>query len=225
MKKYVVLNKDAIPSLFDHTITQDLSLKYAKCSQASIIKNKSEGCESEASEPNNSGSKCYQSEFLSYVTTQSEMDIQPSESTSDNTNDHISYSESIVCNNGDHFIQDSYLNFSTDEDILTPTQPDPRIIESIYIEHSYSSKESPHEKCFKLKNQITSLKIKLKNSQRKARRRGKSVKSLKGLIKILKQKNLISNSCEDVLQDSFSGIFSKLMNGHNSIKPNFTIYP
>ena len=214
MTKNIILKRDAIPSLFDHTRTQDLSLKYAKCSQVSNFKNKSEECEVQASKPNNTESNLYQREFVSYVTTQSEMDSQQSESTSDDINDHISSSESIVCDNGINFSQDTELDFSSGEEIQTLKQPEPRILENINIEHSYSSKKSPHENCFQLKKQITSLRAKLKKSQRKAKRLGKSVKSLKGLIKILKQKNLISNSCEDVLQDSFSGIFGKLMNAY-----------
>ena len=59
------MNRDAIPSIFDHSKIQDRSLKYAKCSQSLNTDSKSEKCEAEASEPNNCGSNCYQGEFVS----------------------------------------------------------------------------------------------------------------------------------------------------------------
>ena len=65
---------------------------------------------------------------MSYVTTQSEMDSQQSESTSDDINDHISSSESIFCDNGINFSQDTELDFSSGEEIQTLKQPEPRII-------------------------------------------------------------------------------------------------
>ena len=197
------MKSDAIPSIFDHSKVQDTSLKYAKCSKASD----SEECE--ASESNNSGANGYLREFVSYLTCQSGSNFNKSDTNSDmNSHSEIileqteSTSDEIIATDV-LLIGDIVIEAEKGAGVLK--QPEARIKETIEIEHSYASKGSPHETFIKLKRKIQSLKIKLRKSQKKTIHLKKSIKSLKSLFNILKQKNLISNSCEDVLQDSFSG--------------------
>ena len=58
----------------------------------------------------------------------------------------------------------------------------------------------------KVKGQVTGLRRKLKVSRQKARRLKKTVISLKGVLKELKQQHLISDNCEEMLQRSFSRV-------------------
>ena len=54
--------------------------------------------------------------------------------------------------------------------------------------------------------QVSKLKKKLKVSQQKARRLKTKVKSLKSVVSQLKERKLISSSCEEMLTRNFSGI-------------------
>ena len=54
--------------------------------------------------------------------------------------------------------------------------------------------------------QVSMLKKKLKASQQKTRRLKKRNATLKGVVKQLKEKDLISAACEEMLQRNFSGV-------------------
>ena len=109
------------------------------------------------------------------------------------------------------------IPFSRQEEVKSKAihQPEPRVNEYIAVEHSYCTRESPHEDGHRLKKKIISLKAKLKKSHQKTWRLKKTVLSLKGLLKSLKSKNFISDSCEDILEESFSGrVTYFLFNNH-----------
>ena len=71
-------------------------------------------------------------------------------------------------------------------------------------------------------SKIDLLKKKSKVTQQKARRLKISVQSLKSVIKCLKDKNLISTGCEEILRESISGIplalMKRLVRGKKSFK-------
>ena len=58
---------------------------------------------------------------------------------------------------------------------------------------------------------IKSLKKKLKSSQQQSRRLKAKVTSMKEIVKSLKQQDLISNNCEEMLNQTFSGVPLALM--------------
>ena len=62
------------------------------------------------------------------------------------------------------------------------------------------------KKLNKANKQVTTLKKKLKVSQQKSRRLKKKVKSLKDITKELSDKNLITSSCQEMLESNFSGV-------------------
>jgi hypothetical protein len=81
-------------------------------------------------------------------------------------------------------------------------------------DHASPDHESPRKKIRELnkrEKKITSLKKKLKMSQQKFRRLNKKVKSLGQIIKQLRQDNLISSNCEEMLSQTFSGVPLALM--------------
>lgn len=57
---------------------------------------------------------------------------------------------------------------------------------------------------------VSKLKKKLKSTQQKARRLNKKVTSLTSVIKQLKEKNLISSSCEEMLERNIAGVSTEL---------------
>ena len=62
------------------------------------------------------------------------------------------------------------------------------------------------EELNKCEKKIALLKKKLKASQQKNRRMGKRVTSLEEIVKQLKDNNLISSNCEEMLSQTFSGV-------------------
>ena len=62
------------------------------------------------------------------------------------------------------------------------------------------------KKLNKANKQVTTLKKKLKVSQQKSHRLKKKVKSLKDITKELSDKNLITSSCQEMLESNFSGV-------------------
>ena len=62
------------------------------------------------------------------------------------------------------------------------------------------------EELNKCKKKNALLKKKLKASQQKNRRMGKRVTSLQEIVKQLKDNNLISSNCEEMLSQTFSGV-------------------
>ena len=82
-------------------------------------------------------------------------------------------------------------------------------------DHAYSITESPRklkEKLDKSSEQILHLKKKLKASQQGSRRLKIKVKSLKTVVKQLREKQLISSNCEEMLNQTFSGVPLEVMN-------------
>ena len=69
---------------------------------------------------------------------------------------------------------------------------------------------------------VISLKKRLKTTQKRVSRLKIKVKSLKQIVKDLKEKDLISTSCEDMLNDQFSGIPLKIMKRMISVKAKGT---
>ena len=82
------------------------------------------------------------------------------------------------------------LDFEVNE-MCTPTDKDTQEMEK--IKQAY-------------KEQVSTLKKKLKSSQQKTRRLKKRNATLKGIVKQLKERDLISSSCEEMLQRNFSGV-------------------
>ena len=81
-------------------------------------------------------------------------------------------------------------------------------------DHAYSITESPRklkEKLDKSSEQILHLKKKLKASQQRSRRLKIKVKSLKTVVKQLREKQLISSNCEEMLNQTFSGVPLEVM--------------
>ena len=74
-----------------------------------------------------------------------------------------------------------------------------------------SSPEELQQELEKKNAQIESLKKKLKSSQQKSRRLSGKVTSLKNIVKSLKQHHLISTNCEEMLNQTFSGVPLSLM--------------
>ena len=71
------------------------------------------------------------------------------------------------------------------------------------------------KKLNKANKQVTTLKKKLKVSQQKSRRLKKKVKSLKDITKELSDKNLITSSCQEMLESNFSGVSFALLKRMN----------
>ncbi len=68
-----------------------------------------------------------------------------------------------------------------------------------------------------ISKKVSQLKKKLKVSQQKARRLKKTVTSLKSIVKQLKEKDLISSACEEMLEKKYIwGSYSTLQ--ENGIK-------
>jgi septal ring factor EnvC (AmiA/AmiB activator) len=68
---------------------------------------------------------------------------------------------------------------------------------------------SPRKLKKKLKNanqKVTKLQKKFKVSQQKSRRLKTKVNSLKAITKQLREKNLITSTCEEMLERNFSGV-------------------
>ena len=86
------------------------------------------------------------------------------------------------------------LDFEVNE-MCTPTDKDTQEMEKIKQAH---------------KEQVSTLKKKLKSSQQKTRRLKKRNATLKGIVKQLKERDLISSSCEEMLQRNFSGVLIEL---------------
>ena len=75
--------------------------------------------------------------------------------------------------------------------------------------------EKMRKKLDKANEKVVRLKKKLKVSQQKSRRLKTKVKSLKALTKQLREKNLISSSCEEMLERNFSGVPFQLIKRMN----------
>ena len=80
----------------------------------------------------------------------------------------------------------------------------------IHTGHDQSTIELQHQlRASKVK--IVSLKKKLKVSQQRTRRLKKKVTSLEEIVKQLRQNNLVSSNCEELLNQTFSGVPLALM--------------
>ncbi len=82
------------------------------------------------------------------------------------------------------------LDFEVNE-MCTPTAKDTQEMEKIKQAHQ---------------EQVSTLNKKLKSSQQKTRRLKKRNATLKGIVKQLKERDLISSSYEEMLQRNFSGV-------------------
>ena len=78
--------------------------------------------------------------------------------------------------------------------------------EQLATKHTYANPDSPRTTEKKLKNNINILKNKKKGKQQLIRRLKKKVMSLRSLLKNLKDKSLISSSCEEHMFRKFSGV-------------------
>ena len=86
-------------------------------------------------------------------------------------------------------------------------------------DHSNKHEDSPRKLKKQLSiinEQVISLKKKLKVSQQKSRRMKIRVKSLKTIVKQLQEKQLISSSCEEMLQRHFSSVPLAMLQWMNS---------
>ena len=106
------------------------------------------------------------------------------------------------------------------------TQSSPK---KICLDHDYYIKDSPKKikrvmsiKLERSKKMIFSLKKKLKTTQRKVQRYKIKVKSLKQVVQHLKQKDLITTPCEDMLNNNFSGVPLQIMKRITSVKSSGT---
>eukprot|EP00795_Rhopilema_esculentum_P003236 gene3236-1558_t len=84
-----------------------------------------------------------------------------------------------------------------------------RILECVKADHTYSSTETFNSLAKKLsscKSHINLLKKKLKCSNQKSRRLKNNIKSLKSVVKALRNKNMISSNCEERLNKGISGV-------------------
>ena len=86
------------------------------------------------------------------------------------------------------------------------------ITKKICQDHDYYIKDSPRKikidltkKLEKSSEVIASLRKKIRTTQRKVQRMKIKVNSLEQVVQDLKEKNLISTSCEDMLKEQFSG--------------------
>eukprot|EP00112_Aurelia_sp_Birch-Aquarium-sp1_P014097 Seg3016.5 transcript_id=Seg3016.5/GoldUCD/mRNA.D3Y31 product="DNA transposase THAP9" protein_id=Seg3016.5/GoldUCD/D3Y31 len=81
------------------------------------------------------------------------------------------------------------------------------------IDHQYHIVESPRKlrKQLDASKQHIEVKKKLKSSQQKSRRLKIKVKSLKTIVKHLREKQLISTGCEEMLKQTFSGVPLEMM--------------
>ena len=82
------------------------------------------------------------------------------------------------------------------------------------FDDTHHDQESPgelHQQLNESNEKVFSLKRKLKVSQQKSRRLKKKVTSLKTIVRQLRQDNLISSNCEDMLNQTFSGLPLSLM--------------
>ncbi len=79
-----------------------------------------------------------------------------------------------------------------------------------------SSPGKLRKKLNKANKNVTMLKKKLKMSQQKTRRLTIRVKSLKAITKQLREKNLITSNCEEVLERNFSGVPLAMLKRMNS---------
>ena len=84
----------------------------------------------------------------------------------------------------------------------------------VSTDHCYSVKESPRKlkrESVHLQEKLESTNKKLKVTQQAARRLTKKVESLEDVISALKQKNLVSDNCADVLEKCLSGTSLQLV--------------
>ena len=82
------------------------------------------------------------------------------------------------------------------------------------MDHDYNINKSPRkikQQLDKSNDEIIKLRKKLKNKQQQARRMKLRVKHLKTVVKDLRQRNLITSACEEMLNTTFSGVPRELM--------------
>ena len=83
------------------------------------------------------------------------------------------------------------------------------------MDHDYCIQKSPRKlnELLKKRNEnIIKLKRKLKTKQQSLRRMKLKVTSLKSVLKELKERNLISSACEEMVKSTFSGVPLELIN-------------
>ena len=100
---------------------------------------------------------------------------------------------------------------AVDDPVEPETSPSPK---KLHQDHDYHVVESPRKLKQRLEDsygQVVTLKRQLKCNKQKSRRLKKSVTSLKTVVKHLSQKQIISPSCEEMLNQTFSGASLDLM--------------
>ena len=102
-----------------------------------------------------------------------------------------------------------------DDSVVESIEPSPKKKCTVAtVDHTYHITESPRKLTKRLEKsseQIMLLKKKLKSSQQKSRRLKMKVKSLKTIVKQLREKKLISSNCEELLNQTFSGVPLEVM--------------
>ena len=89
---------------------------------------------------------------------------------------------------------------------------------NILLDHNYSLQNSPRKKIEKDRKVIASLRKKVKVTQKRVQRLKMQVTSLKSVVQHLKEKALISESSEYVLNRTFSGVPKELMKRMFTVK-------
>ena len=116
-------------------------------------------------------------------------------------------------------IRGNKVSHPTNEDSSKSAGPSPKRID-FDREHAYNIKPSAspikvhrnmHERLDRSNDKIYKLQRKLKTAQQKLRRYKGKVDTLNAVVKRLKQEQLISLSCEEMLNKSFTGVPLDLM--------------
>ena len=102
-----------------------------------------------------------------------------------------------------------------DDSVVESIEPSPKKKCTVAtVDHTYHITESPRKLTKRLEKsseKIMLLKKKLKSSQQKSRRLKMKVKSLKTIVKQLREKKLTSSNCEELLNQTFSGVPLEVM--------------
>ncbi len=97
------------------------------------------------------------------------------------------------------------------DDEQPQNKPCPDSLSTGHVNHEQQSPRKLRQELNASKKKIASLQKKLKMSQQRNRRMGKKVTSLQEVVKQLKDNNLISSNCEEMLSQTFSTVPLALM--------------